>query len=145
MWFKSKLSKEDVRDRYEHIQTILEQNAKAGCLFLSLLSIAEEMTGHSIDMIDAIRDAQEQGWLGKDFTCNNQLAMLKRWTKKTWTRMVVPLELFDARAVKENEYTVARYVRGETTHFRRRGYDVYANSLAVKTGYCESIYVYAWR
>ena len=141
-WFRKAI---DVKARYEHLQTILEQNGKSGCLFLSILSIAEEVTGKRIDMIDAVRDAQEQGWLGKDFTCNNQLAMLNRWTGKTWSRMVIPYEQFDSRVVRKNDYTVMKYVRGTITHFRRRSFDVYRDSLTVRKGYCESIYMYSFK
>lgn len=140
-WFKKKL---DVRARYEHLQTIIEQNGKSGCLFLSLLSVAEEMSGKRIDMIDAIRDAQEQGWLGKDFTCNNQLAMLNRWTGKNWQRTVIPYEKFDSRCVGTKDYTIMKYVRGTTTHFKRRPFDVYKDSLTVRQGKCEAIYMYTW-
>lgn len=143
-WFKSKLKTADVQARYEHIQTVLEQNGKSGCLFLSLLSVAEEVTGKSIDLIDAIRDAQEQGWLGKDFTCNNQLAMLNRWTKKKWTRTVIDYNDFDPRAVRANDYTIMRYKRNKATHFRRRGWDVYKDSITVREGQCDAIYLYTW-
>ena len=139
LWFKE----HDTRSRYEGLQTILEQNGRAGCLFLTVLSIAEDYICKPIDLVAAIRDAQEHGWLGKDFTCHNQLAMLKQWTGRKWVRTVVPYTEFSSLNIGKNDYTALRYVKGDITHFRRRGYDVYENSRTVKEGICDAVYIYS--
>lgn len=131
-----------MKNRYEGIQNILHECGESGCLFLSLLSIVEETTGVPADLISAIRIAQEKGWLADDFTVNDSVSILVMLTGYRWTREIVPFAKFDPAKVADNDYTIAKWVRGKITHFRRRGWDVYKNSQTVKYGTCESIYVY---
>lgn len=128
-----------VKERYEGLQTVLEQGGKYGCLFLCLCSIVEDVTLKPLDLVEAIHTSQERGWLGRDFTCNNQLAFLEHYTGLRWKRTEV--KTLD-RGVKENEWTVEKWRRGTKTHFKRRGFDVYKNSVTVRDGCLFEYYVY---
>lgn len=130
------------RERYVGLQNILTECGKYGCLYLCLASIAEEATGLPVDLIKEIRIGQAAGWLAKDFTCNDSLAILTHMTGMEWTRLIVPYRLFNPEAVGEDDYTIAKWVLGRTTHFRRRSWDVYDNSNTVKRGRCDEIYMY---
>lgn len=136
------------RSKYENVQSDLCRFIPEACLFLSLLSIAEDAIAdfnldRKFDMIDVYRKALDEGWLGRtDNMLYNQCALLEYCTGKPWIRSIVPVEQFDSYEVLPHQYTISKWVKGKITHFRRRGYDVYANSNTVKNGRQESVYVY---
>lgn len=123
--------------RYEGLQTVLEQGGRYGCLFLCLCSLVEEYTGKPLDIIQAIYDAQAQGWLGRDFYCKNQLAFLHKWTGKCWRREDCKEEPLNAKG-----WVVEKWVRGGLTHFKRPEFDVYTNSRTVREGKIEEWRIY---
>lgn len=135
------------RSKYENIQSDLCKFIPEACLFLSLLSVAEDAIadfrlGRSFDMVDVYRKALDEGWLGRtDNMMHNQCALLEYCTGRTWRRDIIPVARFDGE-VLPNQYTIGKWVSGGATHFRRRGYDVYANSATVRNGRQESVYVY---
>ena len=128
-----------IQERYEGIQNILKRCGEEGCLFLSLCSIAEEVTGKPVDLIDAIRICQKNWSLGFDFTCNDSVRILATLTGKEWKRFETTNPQFTAA---DNQYTVAKYVNGKIMHFRRWGWDVYDASVTVRDGQLKSLYVY---
>lgn len=129
--------------RYEGIQTLLKNCGNSGCLFLSVLSIAEEEAGVSFDLINTIHICLSKGWISQDFECHDSLAILNYLTGKIWSRRVVTKLPF---LVEHNEYTVANYYNPRTniTHRRRRPYDTLVNSVTVAEGSIVSYYVYSW-
>lgn len=132
-----------VRDRYEGIQTVLRKCGESGCLFLSILSIAEEVTDVSFDLINTIHICLQKKWITNDFECLDSLAILNYLTGKTWIRREVTRL---TRDVAYNEYTIANYFNPRTgiIHRRRRGYDTLKSSITVREGYIKSYYVYSW-
>ena len=131
----------NVQERYNGIQTAMKNAGENACLFLSLLSIAEEYTGLPVDFIVAYRKCIELGLIEKDFFCNDQQKILYELTGAKWKKTVVK-ELPDP--VPENMYTVEKWhnVRTGFTHFRRRGFDTLECSVTVKEGYIKEYYCY---
>lgn len=127
-----------IKERYEGVQSFLQE----GCLFLSLCSIAEEVNGTNVDVLHMVRVAKQHGWIDKanNLTVAGQCGLLEALTGKQWTRTVRDV----AGDVKDNEYTVQKWVRGNYTHFKRRYVDTLVNSQTVAKGKMESVYVYAW-
>ncbi len=127
--------------RYSGIQTVFKKAGDSGCLFLSLLSIAEEYTRLPIDFIMAYNKCLDFGLIDTDFYCKDQEKILNIFTGKVWKKTVVkelpnpvPLEM----------YTVAKWYNDRTdfTHFRRRGFDTLTNSVTVKEGKIIEYYCY---
>ena len=131
----------NVKERYNGIQTVFEKAGESGCLFLSLLSIAEDYTGLPVDFIVAYRKCIELGLIEKDFFCNDQEKILYEFTGKKWKKTVVK-EL--PNPVPENTYTVEKWYNKRTgfTHFRRRSFDTLECSITVKEGYIKEYYCY---
>lgn len=133
------------RDRYEGLQSLLKACGGEGCLFLTVLSIAEDATETPIDLIDAIHLCLKKKWIAPDFECLNSLAILNHFTPgKVWCRQEVPRLLVP---VRDNEYTVVNYYNPgtEITHRRRRSYDTLKSSVTVRDGYIKSYYIYSWK
>lgn len=132
-----------MKSRYEDSQRLL-WGIKEGCFFLTLLSIAEEerqrleITPSKIDLIEAVRECRNRGWIKADFYILNDCAILSYYTGEKCTRRKSPTigKLFD------NEYSLEKWTRGENTHFRRRYFDVYNNSATVSQGTRECYYIY---
>lgn len=133
-----------VRDRYEGIQTLLKNCGDSGCLFLSVLSIAEEVADVSFDLINTIHICLQKKWIADDFECLDSLAILNYLTGKIWARREVTCLTGD---VAYNEYTVANYFNPRTgiIHRRRRSYDTIKNSVTVREGSVLTYYVYSWK
>lgn len=135
------MKQNDVKNRYDGIQTVFEKAGDSGCLFLSLLSIAEEYTGLPVDFIVAYRKCIDLGLIEKDFFCNDQQKILYELTGEKWKKTVVK-EL--PSLVPENMFTVEKWHNDRTgfTHFRRRGFDTLECSITVKEGYIKEYYCY---
>ena len=132
----------NVKERYNGIQTVFEKAGDYACLFLSLLSIAEEYTGLPVDFIVAYRKCIELGLIENDFFCNDQEKILYEFTGKKWTKTVVKEDLPDP--VPENMFTVEKWFNERTgfTHFKRRMFDTLESSVTVKEGYIKEYYCY---
>lgn len=132
----------DVKKRYKGTQTVMKNTGESGCLFLSLLSIAEEYRGTPIDFIDAYNKCVEKGLLKKDLFCNDQEKILETFTGKKWKKTVLK-ELPD-HPVPENMYTVEKWFNKRTgfTHFKRRMFDTLESSVTVKEGSIVEYYCY---
>ena len=131
--------------RYDGIQNYI-MRADESCFFLCLLSIAEEERERSgmvpirVDFLDTLRHCTDRDWLWRDCTVADDCKILSFLTGKKVTKEVVQ----DVGIVKANQYTVEKWVWGDRTHFRRRGWDVYRNSQTVRNGYRMCTYKYTF-
>lgn len=132
----------NVQERYNGIQTAMKNAGESACLFLSLLSIAEEYTGLPVDFIVAYRKCIELGLIDKDFYCKNQEKMLYELTSKKWNKTIVK-ELPDL--VPENMFTIEKWYNPRTdfTHFKRRAFDTLENSVTTREGKIVEYYCYS--
>lgn len=127
--------------RYEGVQTFLTE----GCLFLSLMSIAEQVANEHIDILSAIQYAKTEGWIdaNNDMTEASQCALLGFLTGKVWHR-----EVFTTlpNPVPEKMYTVEHWINFDTgfTHFRRRFVDTVTKSITVAVGTLDCYYAYIY-
>ena len=131
----------NVKERYNGVQTVFEKAGDYACLFLSLLSIAEEYTGLPVDFIVAYRKCIELGLIDKDFYCKNQEKMLYELTGKKWNKTIVK-ELPDP--VPENMFTIEKWYNPRTdfTHFKRRAFDTLESSVTTREGKIVEYYCY---
>lgn len=132
----------NVKERYNGIQTVFEKAGNYACLFLSLLTIAEEYTGLPVDFIVAYRKFIEMGLIEKDFYCNDQEKILYTLTGMKWKKTVLK-EL--PNPVPENMYTVEKWHNERTglTHFKRRGWDTLESSFTTREGNIVEYYCYS--
>lgn len=131
-----------MESRYEDSQRIL-WNMKYSCFFLSLLSVAEEVTGEKIDLLDATRYCRREGWIDDEFTILYDCKILSWLTGKKVTK-----EALDKLGiVKSNQYTIEKWLAkdGRSNHFRRRYFDVFNGSQTVKNGTLMCYYVYTFK
>ena len=143
----------NIKDKYIGIQTKMkkasDEIAKFGdysCLFLCLCSIADEFnhtfhTGREVDIISAYLDSRSKGWLGANFYCKNQEAILEYLTGFAWKKESVK-KLPEVIPIKM--YTVEKWLNPKTggNHFKRRWGDTLINSNTVNTGKFECYYTY---
>lgn len=125
----------EIKRRYAGVQTFLTD----GCYFLALMSIAEEVSGSPIDLLSAIALCRAEGWVTDDAYVNNPTAILHAFTGKRWTHKE-STSLPDT--VPDNMYTIQKWERGTTTHFRRRYVDTLKDSVTVKLGTIHSYYLF---
>ena len=139
-----------MKSRYEGIQNYI-MHADESCFFLSLLSVAEEererrgLSPVKVDFLDAVRVCMDRGWLKNDFTVLDDCAILKYLVGVKCTKEVRD----HCYALRGCQYSVAKYGRkvgdGMRTHFRRRYFDVYTDSVTVKEGALMCYYVYTFK
>ena len=128
-----------MKSRYEGIQNKL-YHMNEGCFFLSLCSIAEEFNGRKVDLIDAVNMAFDEKLVTGDYTVLDDCKILSNLTGEKVTRR----EAKTCGELKENEYSIAKWLNAEKTakHFRRRYFDVYTNSKTVRYGTLVCYYIY---
>lgn len=131
----------NTKERYNGIQTVFEKAGESACLFLSLISLAEDYTGLPVDFIVAYRKCIELGLIREDFYCNDQEKILYEFTGKKWKKTVLK-KLPDP--VPENMYTVEKWHNRRTgfTHFKRRGWDTLKSSVTTREGKISEYYCY---
>ena len=131
----------NVKERYNGIQTVFDRASESACLFLSLMSIAEEYTGLPVDFIVAYRKCIELGLIENDFFCNDQEKILYAFTGKKWKKTVMK-EL--PNPVPDEMFTIEKWYNPRTdfTHFKRRTFDTLESSVTVKEGYIKEYYCY---
>lgn len=129
------------KERYQGIQTVFKKANSDSCLFLCLLSIAEDYLKKPVDFIQAYRDAIDNKFINDNFYCYQQeniLTMLtgKKWKKEIREKLPSP--------VPEEMYTVEKWYNRKTgyTHFKRRGFDSLVSSRTVLEGKLQSYYCY---
>ena len=125
------------KQRYSGLQTLFGVAHDTSCLFLCMLSIAEEQTGHDIDFIAAYQSCLKAKAIDEQFYCVNQELILETLTGKKWTKQVLS-KLPD---------TVEKWYNPRTnfTHFKRRAFDTLKSSVTVKEGRLVEYYTYTWR
>ena len=130
-----------MEQRYKGIQTVFKRAGESACLFLSLMSIAEEYTGLDIDFIWAYDTCRDMNLIKKDFYCMDSEKILRVFTNRIWKKTV--LKSLPER-VPDNMYTIQKWYNDRTgfTHFRRRGFDTLESSVTVKEGYIKEYYCY---
>ena len=130
----------DVKRRYEGIQTVLGVCGAEGCHFLTLLTIAEEHSGKTFDLIDTIHVCIDLKYVRPDFYVLKDCEILRLLTGKKWTRKDVE----KLPPIGDNDYTEAIYFNPRTQfhHYRRRYMDTLEHSVTVEEGYIESYRVY---
>ena len=77
------------KQRYSGLQTLFGVAYNTSCLFLCMLSIAEEQTGHDIDFITAYQACLKAKAVDEQFYCVNQELILETLTGKKWTKQTV--------------------------------------------------------
>ena len=130
-----------MKERYKGIQTVFKRAGESACLFLSLMSIAEEYTGLDIDFIWAYDTCRDMNLIKKDFYCMDQETILRVFTNRIWKKTV--LKSLPER-VPDNMYTIQKWYNDRTgfTHFRRRGFDTLESSVTVNEGHIVEYYCY---
>lgn len=132
-----------LRQRYDGIQTKMKQISDYGCLFLSLCSIIEEVTGKPADIIGFIQKCLSEKWIKDDYTVNDSIAILNFFTEKKWKRIegkALPI------VINDNEFTVEKWYNPKTkgNHFKRRFVDTVTNSNTCRIGGIECYYIYSY-
>lgn len=132
-----------IKLRYAGIQSKLEGIDEGGCLFLCLCTIIEEVTGLPCDIIGILQESMAKGWVKKDYTVADSLALLNEYTGKKFRRVEVatlPAE------IKDNEFSIEKWFNPRTgfTHFKRRFVDTLASSVTVKEGFIKEYYIYSY-
>lgn len=105
------------KQRYSGLQTLFGVAYNTSCLFLCMLSIAEEQTGHDIDFITAYQACLKAKAIDEQFYCTNQERIIETLTGKKWTKQTVS-KLPDK--VPDKMYTVEKWYNQRTnfTHFK---------------------------
>lgn len=132
-----------IKSRYIGIQTKLKSIGDYGCLFLCLCSIIEEVNGAPADILSIIQESMAEGWLADDYTCNDSIAILDRFTGRSFARTVTRTKPVE---VKDSQFTVEKWFNPRTgyTHFKRRFVDTLASSVTVREGAIKEYYVYSF-
>jgi hypothetical protein len=132
-----------LRQRYDGIQTKMKQISDYGCLFLSLCSIIEEVTGKPADIIGFIQKCLSEKWIKDYYTVNDSIAILNFFTEKKWKRIEVKTLPI---VINDNEFTVEKWYNPETkgNHFKRRFVDTVTNSNTCRIGGIECYYIYSY-
>lgn len=132
-----------IKSRYIGIQSKLKNIADYGCLFLSLCTIIEEVTGKEADLIGIIQESKSKGWVRDDYTVENSIAILNAFTGKKFRRNIVK-EL--PENIGDNEFTIEKWYNPKTkgNHFKRRFVDTLVNSNTVRIGTIEAYYIYSY-
>lgn len=135
------MTQSSIERRYKGVQSFLTE----GCLFLSLVSIAEQVANMHIDLLSAIQFARAEEWIdsNNEMTETSQCYLLEYLTNKKWHRE----EFTELPNPVPNEmYTVEKWVNLNTglTHFRRRFVDTLTNSVTVAQGKLERYYGYIY-
>jgi len=131
----------EIKTRYKGIQSKLKFINDCGCLFLCICTIIEEVNGKPVDLIDVIQKSKANKWLAEDYTVNDSLMILNKFTGKNFKRKIVK-EL--PSVIKNNEFTVEKWLNPKTggNHFKRRFVDTLTSSQTVKTGTLQEYYIY---
>ena len=130
-----------VKDRYENVQSLFGVAHASACLFLCMLSIAEENNGGKpIDFISAYQLALANNCMEANFYIKDQEKLLLLLTGHKWHKSIAT-KLPDP--VPNNVNTVERWVDAKgNTHFRRRGFDTLSNGVGTKGKKFDCYYIY---
>ena len=134
---------QNIKERYDGVQTLFKKIDSDGCLFLCLCTIIEEVTGREADIAGIVQVSRKRGWLANDYTVNDSLSLLNYFTGKKFKRESVRKL---PAAVSDNMFTVEKWHNEKTgyTHFKRRFVDTVLNSVTVKQGKLIEYYIYSY-
>ena len=130
---------EETKRRYENSQTMISECGRYGCLFLCLLSIAEDFNGIQIDFLNAVEQCKKQNFISDDFYINDSLKILNFLTGKKWRRNIV-YNL--SKTLKDCKYIIECWRLEDKTHFRRSYFDSIKDSVIVANGCLSYYYIY---
>ena len=130
------------KQRYQGIQDVFAVMHESSCLFLCILSIAEDYNKEPVDLLEAYHTFIHKGIMKANFFMKDSEAALEYLTGVQWKREKLK-EL--PTPVPELMYTVEHWKRGEREHFRRRGFDTVRNSKTVQLGTLVEYYCYTAR
>ena len=135
---------EELKARYSGIQSMLHHINTDGCLFLSLCTIIEEVTGKPADIVGIVQKGMKSGWLKEDYEVKDSLKMLSDFTGGKWTRREVSVL---PAVIEETEFTIEKWYNPKTgfTHFKRRFVDTLFNSATVRFGKIKEYYIYSYK
>lgn len=128
------------RQRYTGIQDVFKTMNDSACLFLCLLSIAEEYNKAPVDLLEAYRAFIDKDIMSADFYMKDSEAALEYLTGTQWKREKMK-QL--PEPVPELMYTIEHWRNGKYEHFKRRGFDTLRNSITVQRGQLVEYYCYS--
>ena len=127
--------------RYENIQSNLWNLVRGGCLFFSILASYEDKFQETVDFIELFQWAISERKVSLDGTVNDSLAILNHIDGEKWKRLEVDTLLEIPKV--ENYFIVEKWEDSlGRNHFKPVGYDVYQDSLTVRTGKLSRYYIY---
>lgn len=127
------------KQRYMGIQDTLGVMNKNACLFLCILSIAEDYTKEPIDLLFAYNAFVMSKYMTLDCYMRDSESALELLTGVQWKREKMK-QLPDP--VPNEMYTIEHWINGKYEHFKRRGFDTLKNSLTVQRGELVEYYCY---
>ena len=124
---------DDIKKRYDGIQSRMKKLGSDGCYFLCLCEIIEEVNGREVDLLKLVRECQDFGWIKDDYTVMNPTAILAYYTGHYYSMARVNIV---PTVVHDNEFTIEKWYNPRTgyTHFKRRFVDTLKDSVTVKEG-----------
>lgn len=144
-----------IKNRYNGIQTMMKDFNLSSCNLLALCTVIEEVSGKPADLIGIIqwgmntkvKDNAELNIIDSDWTVNDNLAVLSKWSgKKKWKRTEYTPDTLPKK-IKDNQFTFEiwkKKPKDVAVHIKRRFVDTLINSQTVKTGFIFKYYVYEY-
>ena len=141
-----------IKNRYNGIQTMMKDFSNSSCNLLSLCTIIEEITGAPADLIGIVQWGRttlvkhtSYPVIAEDWTVNDNFAVLSKFTgKKKWKRTEVT-EL--PKKIADNQFTFEIWKKSPDVaemHVKRRFVDTLINSQTVKNGKIVKYYIYEY-
>lgn len=133
------MSKQDTIPK-ESRQRIMKNLGEYGCYFLSLVHMAEKITGKRIDAVEVFVRVLEKKWVDEEATLLDPASVLGYMTGLNFTVRKDSEQYLP----RQNEYEILQFVNGSYTHFvlgDGKGYvsyDPLGNSRTVAQGKCMS-------
>lgn len=133
--------KNKIKERYEGLQSVMLEAGNNACLFLSLLSIVEEVLKVEQDFYKTYKWALEHNFMREDFYMLDSRDFLETLIgKKTTFEKCKELP----KKVPDKMYTIEKWYNKKTgyTHFKRRYFDTLKASVTVRDGKIQEYYCY---
>ena len=142
----------EIKKRYNGVQTLMKNFSDSSCNLLSLCTIIEEITKKPADLIGIVQWGRntrvknsKEFVIDSDWTVNDNFAVLSKFTgKKKWRRTEVT-EL--PEKIADNQFTFEIWKKkpeDAAMHVKRRFVDTLINSQTVKTGKIVKYYIYEY-
>lgn len=132
---------EQIKERYLNIQSNLASFLPQGCLFVSVLYVAECFNKKPIDFLDCFVHSLKRGWIKKDGYVNDSLAILKYLTGVNWQRSVYSVG--EPLPLASTWHFIEKWVNSlGVNHFRPCDFEIFENCKIVKNGKITGYYFY---